>query len=318
MMGMFAKVSLCVLAGSLCCGRMGLYGQSALPVDERTLLKQELELVKMERENLELRRELLKVQEAAQRGEAASAHVEELKRQMQALVEARDEATAKMEQARTQVSGLEQKIDKLSAELKKSRKDFSEQAAGIDILKADLTREREVAEVAMKKLAEEQKSRLATQQAGKAVEERHRQAEMKLQAELARQSGRIESLEADAVKHLRAIKSQEEMVGRQTQRIQSLEAEVERHLQTIKSLEAARTAERLTHASLEAQITQLSATKEQNHPEEKMEVQPEAKTASPDKSEPDLLRSMLDELSPDRIFLKAPTESRGRDRPPAN
>ena len=82
MTGMFAKVSLCVLTSALCCGGMGLYGQSALPVDEGTLLKQELELAKMERENLELRRELLKAQESAQRGEAAVAHIAELKRQM--------------------------------------------------------------------------------------------------------------------------------------------------------------------------------------------------------------------------------------------
>ena len=46
MTGMFAKVSLCFLTSALCCGGMGLYGQSALPVDEGTLLKQELELVK--------------------------------------------------------------------------------------------------------------------------------------------------------------------------------------------------------------------------------------------------------------------------------
>lgn len=358
MTGMFARFSLVVLTSALCCGGIGLYGQSAPPVDERTLLRQELELVKMERENLELRRELLKLQDSAQRGEAAIAHVAELKRQMQALVAARDEAAAKVEQARARESGLEQKIGKLSQELKKARKDFTEQSVGIDILKADLTREREVAEVAMKKLAEEQKSRLAVQQAGKAAEERQRQSEKKFQAELARQSGRIESLEADAARHLREIKSQEATLARQTQRIQSLEAEVERRLQTIKTLEETCAAERLAKASLEAQIAQLTAVKEQNRPEEKKEdpprgqvaeasseqveaqpeekmvaqpeekvvAQPEEKVTVPDeepsrpvdKPAADSLKSMLDELSPDRMFLKAPTGSAPQDKPSAN
>ena len=345
MTGMFAKVSLCFLTSALCCGGMGLYGQSALPVDEGTLLKQELELAKMERENLELRRELLKAQESAQRGEAAVAHIAELKRQMQTLTAARDEAMTKAEQTRAKADGLEAKVGKLSADIKKARKDLSEQSASIDMLKADVAREREVAEIAMKKLVEEQKAHRATQQAGKTVQERQGQETKKLQAELSRQSGRIESLEADAAKHLLDVKVLEANSSRQTQRIQFLEAEVERHLQTIKTLEESCATERLAKAALEAQVVQLTAAKEQKlsgepveaqaeevvekktdvqlgetseeRKAEKVEVLPEEKVETTvrqlvepkDKPAADSLKSLLDELSPDRMLLKAPAGS---------
>lgn len=318
---MLARISLFVLTSALCCGEMGLYGQSTPPVDERTLLKQELELVKMERENLELRRELLKLQDSAQRGEAAIAHVAELTRKMQTLVAARDEAAAKAEQACANASGLAQRVDTLSEELKKVRKNFTEQAAGIDMLKADVAREREVAEVAMKKLADEQKSHLATRQACKTAQELQGQEAKTLQEELAQKSGQIEVLEADVAKYLREVKNQESTVARQAQRIQSLEAEVERLLQTAKTLEEACATERQAKASLEAKIAQLTAAREHNGPEEKVEAKVETKVEelpSPrDESAENNLKSILDELSPDRMFLKAPTEPGGADKPQA-
>ena len=183
--------------------------------------------------------------------------------------------------------------------------------------------------MAMKRVLGEQKAHRATQQAGKAVQERQGQETKRLQAELSRQSGRIESLEADAAKHLLDVKVLEANSSRQTQRIQFLEAEVERHLQTIKTLEEACATERLAKAALEAQVVQLTAAKEQKlsgEPveaqaeevvEKKAEVLPEEKVETTvrqlvepkDKPAADSLKSLLDELSPDRMLLKAPAGS---------
>ena len=157
-------------------------------------------------------------------------------------------------------------------------------------------------------------------------QEQQGQETKKLQAELSRQSGRIESLEADAAKHLLDVKVLEANSSRQAQRIQFLEAEVERHLQTIKTLEEACATERLAKAALEAQVVQLTAAKEQKlsgEPveaqaeevvEKKTEVLPEEKVETTvrqlvepkDKPTADSLKSLLDELSPDRMLLKAP------------
>lgn len=335
MTGRFAKVSLFVLTGALCCGGMGLYGQSPLPVDERTLLKQEQELVKMERENVDLRRELLKAQESAQRGEAAIAHLAELKQQVQNLAAARDEAAAKADQANGKVTALEQTASKLSAELKKSQKDLADQSATIDELKSDVTRERDVAELVQKKLIEEQKAHRATQQAGKVAQERQGEAMKKmqeesaqqgeamkkLQAELAERSGRIESLEADVMKHLLDVKALEAATTQQVQRIQFLEAEVERHLQAVKTLEDACATGRVVQAALEARIAQLTATAEQkdavpaeqkdvatqepNVPEEKAEPAVKEQPESKEKEEAAPQSTMLDELSPNAAAIKA-------------